>query len=162
MTSPNIHIYKSLQYGYSVNRPNSAGQRRHGLEMQSLGHINNCNNYGRNILFAASKVFERFCNQVPKVKYCHEFTSGDFSQSILEEVIILFLASQCGHLVRTLASRQGVLWSNSITTRNSCEVYPGLGILQPQWKLYPTLPTPSRTHSISGLKSRVMKLTFLA
>ena len=89
----NIHTYKSLQYGYSVNCPNSAGQRRHGLDMQSLGHINNCNNYGRNIFFAASKIFGRFRNQVPKVKYCHEFTKGHFSQSTLKEVIILLQVS---------------------------------------------------------------------
>ena len=77
----------------NVNCSDSAGQRGHGLDMQSLGHINNCNNYGRNILFATSKVFGRFCNQVPKVKYCHEFTKGDFSQSTLKEVIILFQAA---------------------------------------------------------------------
>ena len=56
----------------------------------SISHINTCNNYGRNDLFATSKVFERFCNQVPKVKYCHEFTKGHFSQSTRKGVIILF------------------------------------------------------------------------
>ena len=88
----NIHIKVSSMYlyGYSVNCSESAGQRGHGLDMQSLGRINTCNNYGRNVLFATSKVFERFCNQVSKVKYCHEFTKGYFSKSTRKEVIILF------------------------------------------------------------------------
>ena len=54
--------------------------------MQSLGNNYNCNNYGRNFLFATSKIFTRFCNQIPKVKYRHEFTKGNFSQSSLKEV----------------------------------------------------------------------------
>ena len=60
---------------------------RHGLDKQYLGNIAHCNSYGRNILFATSKFFERFCNETPKDKYCHEFTTGDFSQSSLKEVI---------------------------------------------------------------------------
>ena len=73
-----------------INCPDSAGRRGHGLDNQSLGNFDNFNSYGRNIFFATSKIFERFFNQVPKVKYCHEFTKGDFSQSSLKEVIILF------------------------------------------------------------------------
>ena len=53
------------------------------------------------------------------------------------------LASQCGYVVSTSAFRQGVPGSNPIAARKSCEVYPGLGILQPQWNPYPTLPPPS-------------------
>ena len=52
-------------------------------------------------------------------------------------------ASQCGYVVSTLASRQGDLGSNPRAARKSCEVYPGLGILQPQWNPYPTLTPPS-------------------
>ena len=54
--------------------------------MQNLGNNNNCNIYGRNFIFATSKIFERFCSQIPKIKHCHEFTKGDFSQSSLKEV----------------------------------------------------------------------------
>ena len=53
------------------------------------------------------------------------------------------LASQCGYVVSTSAFRQGVPGSNPIAARKSCEVYPGLGILQPQWNPYPTLTPPS-------------------
>ena len=52
-------------------------------------------------------------------------------------------ASQCGYVVSALASRQGDPGSNPIAARKSCEVYPGLGILQPQWNPYPTLTPPS-------------------
>ena len=72
------------------NCPDSAGQRGHGLDNQSLGNFDNFNSYGRNIFFAASKIFGRFRNEVPKVKYCRGFTKGDFSQSSLKVVIILF------------------------------------------------------------------------
>ena len=48
-------------------------------------------------------------------------------------------ASQCGYVVGTSAFCQGDLGSNPILARKSCEVYPGLGILQPQWNPYPTL-----------------------
>ena len=47
-------------------------------------------------------------------------------------------ASQCGYVVRISAFRQGVPGSNPIAAWKSCEVYPGLGILQPQWNAYPT------------------------
>ena len=43
-------------------------------------------------------------------------------------------------MVSTLASRQGDPGSNPRAARKSCEVYPGLGILQPQWNPYSTLP----------------------
>ena len=56
---------------------------------------------------------------------------------------ILMIASQCGYVVSTLASRQGDQGSNPRAARKSCEVYPGLGILQPQWNPYPTLTPPS-------------------
>ena len=52
-------------------------------------------------------------------------------------------SSQCGYVVSTLASRQGDPGSNPRAARKSCEVYPGLGILQPQWNPYPTLTPPS-------------------
>merc|ERR1712051_30116 len=52
-------------------------------------------------------------------------------------------ASQCGYVVSASASRQGDPGSNPIAARKSCEVYPGLGILQPQWNPYPTLTPPS-------------------
>ena len=52
-------------------------------------------------------------------------------------------ASQCGYVVSTLASCQGDPGSNPRAARKSCEVYPGLGILQPQWNPYPTLTPPS-------------------
>ena len=52
-------------------------------------------------------------------------------------------ASQCGYVVSTSAFRQGDPGSNPIAARKSCEVYPGLGILQPQWNPYPTLTLPS-------------------
>ena len=69
-----------------VNCPHLAQRRGHGFDMQSLGNNNNCYNYGRNFFFATSKIFERFCSQIPKVKYCHEFTKGNFSQSSLKKV----------------------------------------------------------------------------
>ena len=53
---------------------------------------------------------------------------------------IIGRASQCGYVVSTSAFRQGVPGSNPIAAWKSCEVYPGLGILQPQWNPYPTLP----------------------
>ena len=53
------------------------------------------------------------------------------------------LASQCGYVVSTSALRQGDPGSNPIAARKSCEVYPGLGILQPQWNRYQTLTRPS-------------------
>ena len=52
-------------------------------------------------------------------------------------------ASQCGYVVSTSAFRQGDLGSNPIAARKSCEVYPALGILQPQWNPYPTFTPPS-------------------
>ena len=52
-------------------------------------------------------------------------------------------ASQCGYVVSTSAFRQGDPGSNPRAARKSCEVYPGLGILQPQWNPYPTLTPPS-------------------
>ena len=52
-------------------------------------------------------------------------------------------ASQCGYVVGTSASHRGDPGSNPIAARKSCEVYPGLGILQPQWNPYPTLTPPS-------------------
>ena len=58
-------------------------------------------------------------------------------------VCMLIKASQCGYVVSTLASRQGDPGSNPRAARKSCEVYPGLGILQPQWNPYPTLTPPS-------------------
>ena len=55
-------------------------------------------------------------------------------------------ASQCGYVVSTSAFRQGVPGSNPIAARKSCEVYPGLGVLQPQWNPYPTFtPPPAET-----------------
>ena len=50
---------------------------------------------------------------------------------------------QCGYVVSTSAFCQGDPGSNPIAARKSCEVYPGLGILQPQWNPYPTLTPPS-------------------
>ena len=58
-------------------------------------------------------------------------------------VTVCVKASQCGYVVSTLASRQGDPGSNPIAARKSCEVYPGWGILQPQWNPYPTLTPPS-------------------
>ena len=58
-------------------------------------------------------------------------------------IITIIKASQCGNVVSTLASRQGDPGSNPRAARKSCEVYPGLGILQPQWNPYPTLTPPS-------------------
>ena len=46
-------------------------------------------------------------------------------------------------MVSTLASRQRDPGSNPRAARKSCEVYPGLGTLQPQWNPYPTLTPPS-------------------
>ena len=43
----------------------------------------------------------------------------------------------------TSASRQGDTGSNPIAAWKSCEVCPGLGILQPQWNPYQTLAPPS-------------------
>ena len=57
--------------------------------------------------------------------------------------ILNFWSSQCGYVVRTSASHRGDPGSNPIAARKSCEVYPGLGILQPQWNPYPTLTPPS-------------------
>ena len=65
-------------------------------------------------------------------------------KNLLTTLIIYYIiASQCGYVVRTSASRQGDPGSNPIAARKSCEVYPGLGILQPQWNPYPTLTPPS-------------------
>ena len=61
----------------------------------------------------------------------------------LDSYILEDKASQCGYVVSTSAFRQGVPGSNPIAARKSCEVYPGLGILQPQWNPYPTLTPPS-------------------
>ena len=78
-----IVICHILQYviihGCIVTGPDSAGWIRHGLDKQKLGTFNNCNSYGRNIVSTTSRIFESFCNKVPKVKYCHEFTKGGFS-----------------------------------------------------------------------------------
>ena len=49
------------------------------------------------------------------------------------------LASQCGYVVSTLASRQGDPGSNPRAARKSCEVYPGLGILQTPVESLPNL-----------------------
>ena len=67
-----------------------------------------------------------------------DFESLSPSYSLYEK-----LASQCGYVVSASASRQGDPGSNPIAARKSCEVYPGLGILQPQWNPYPTLTPPS-------------------
>ena len=76
--------------GSIINCPDTAELIGHGLEKQSLGNICNCYyGYCRRILFATCKFFERFCNETPKDKYCHEFTTGDFSQSSLKKVIFL-------------------------------------------------------------------------
>ena len=59
------------------------------------------------------------------------------------QIKAMIKASQCGYVVSTSAFRQGDPGSNPITARKSCEVYPGLDILQPQWNPYPTLTPPS-------------------
>ena len=61
----------------------------HGLDNTSLGNFSSCIGYLKNILFATSKIFERFRNEIPKVKYCHEHTKGDFSQSSRKEVTLV-------------------------------------------------------------------------
>ena len=62
---------------------------------------------------------------------------------LMKQALVCLKASQCGYVVSTLASRQGDPGSNPRAARKSCEVYPGLGILQPQWNPYPTLTPPS-------------------
>ena len=66
-----------------------------------------------------------------------------FDFDIFLFALLTRVASQCGYVVSTSAFRQGVPGSNPIAARKSCEVYPGLGILQPQWNPYPTLTPPS-------------------
>ena len=67
-----------------------------------------------------------------KIILSWNFIPNSFNMFLLE-------ASQCGYVVSTLASRQGDPGSNPRAARKSCEVYPGLGILQPQRNPYPTL-----------------------
>ena len=69
-----------------VNCADSAREIGYGLDNQSLGNSCNYNSYGRKNIFASGKIFGRFYNQVPKNKYCHEFTKGHFSQSSLKKV----------------------------------------------------------------------------
>ena len=73
---------------------------------------------------------------------CGPFTGPNFFCVICTKHLFTYcaIASQCGYVVCTSASHQGVLGSNPIAARKYCEVYPGLGILQPQWNPYPTLP----------------------
>ena len=59
----------------------------HGLDKPSLGNFSSCTGYCKNFLIATIKVFERFCIEIPKVKYCHEHTKGNFSRSSHKEVI---------------------------------------------------------------------------
>ena len=79
-------------------------------------------------------------------KYRSIKTKRRFTQIVLLSIyfdIVFDRASQCGYVVSTLASGQGDPGSNPRAARKSCEVYPGLGILQPQWNPYPTLTPPS-------------------
>ena len=54
-----------------------------------------------------------------------------FDESCSANIRSSRVASQCGYVVSTSAFRQGDPGSNPIAARKSCEVYPGLGILQP-------------------------------
>ena len=58
----------------------------HGLDKPSLGNFSSCIGYRKTILIATNKIFERFCIEIPKEKYCNEHTKGDFSQSSHKEV----------------------------------------------------------------------------
>ena len=111
-----------------INCPDSAGRRGHGLDNQSLGNFDNFNSYGRNIFFATSKFFGRFCNEVPKVKYCHEFTKGDFSQSSFKEVTY------------------SAVWSTEIVTRGGS---PSQNAFNGSWKI-------SRDQKISHFGSNIL------
>ena len=84
-----IHtLHKSLVIqGHIVNCPDTPKQIGYGLDMESLGNNSNCTSYCRKIVFATSKIFERFCTEIPKVKHCHEYSKEDFSQSCCKEVI---------------------------------------------------------------------------
>ena len=62
----------------------------HGSGMPSVGNFSSCIGYCKTILIATSKIFERFCIEVPKIKYCHEHTKGDFSQPSHKEVCANF------------------------------------------------------------------------
>ena len=114
-----------------INCPDSAGRRGHGLDNQSFGNFDNFNSYGRNIFFATSKIFARFCNQAPKVKYCHEFTKGDFSQSSFKEVITLFepglIEEHCSfkkHYHKVWQCFQWISWSKSFDISRCKEIWP--------------------------------------
>ena len=86
-----MHIMHTIHVHVCItNCPDSIGKIGHGLDKQSLSYIINCKSYGRNLLFATSKFFGRFCNEVPKVKYCHELTKRNFSQSSLKKVNTTF------------------------------------------------------------------------
>ena len=86
-----MHIMHTIHVHVCItNCPDSIGKIGHGLDKQSLGYIINCKSYGRNFLFATSKFFGRFRNEVPKVKYCHELTKRNFSQSSLKKVNTTF------------------------------------------------------------------------
>ena len=67
----------------------------------------------------------------------------EFGRNSKKSKKVVMGASQCGYVVSTLASRQGDPGSNPRAAHKSCEFYPGLGILQPQWNPYPTLTPPS-------------------
>ena len=85
-------------------------------------------------------------SQFHKEKTCwteNWWSSGIMSNFWGEFFYVLGGASQCGYVVSTSAFRQGDPGSNPRAARKSCEVYPGLGILQPQWNPYPTLTPPS-------------------
>ena len=61
----------------------------HDSGKPSVGNFSSCIGNCKTILIATSKIFERFCIEVPKIKYCHEHTKGDFSQPSRKDVCVI-------------------------------------------------------------------------
>ena len=61
-------------------------QKGHGLDKPSPSNFSSCIGYRKTFLIATSKIFERFCIEISKAKYCNEHTKGYSSQSSYKEV----------------------------------------------------------------------------
>ena len=117
LSVPSIHYIKSLVIqGHIVNCPDTPKQIGYGLDMETLGNICNFTSYCGKIIFTTSKIFERFCTEIPKIKHCHEYTKEDFSQSSYKEVIWYIFFSNIGRfrlqdlLVKTRLTRTLTIW----------------------------------------------------
>ena len=81
-----LKVYHKREHCHLASEETRLG---HGSGKPSVGNFSSCIGYCKTILIATSKIFERFCIEVQKIKYCHKHTKGDFSQPSRKEVCVI-------------------------------------------------------------------------